>query len=98
MNISIFGIGYVGVVSAACLADFGHTVIGVDVSADKVARFQRGDSLIVEPDVDHLIAQAVKNGRLKATLDVNEAVQNSDVSFISVGTPSAPNGSVSLTA
>jgi GDP-mannose 6-dehydrogenase len=98
MNISIIGIGYVGVVSAACLADFGHTVIGVDISADKVARFQRGDSPIVEPDVDRLIAEAVKKGRLLATLDVREAVHNSDVSFISVGTPSAPNGSVSLTA
>jgi len=98
MNISIFGIGYVGVVSAACLAEFGHPVIGVDVSADKVARFQRGESLIIEADVDRLIARAVKMGRLRATLDVAEAVLNTSISFISVGTPSAPNGSVSLKA
>jgi GDP-mannose 6-dehydrogenase len=98
MKISIFGIGYVGAVSSACLADLGHEIIGVDVSPDKVAMLNRGQSPIVEAKIDGLIAQAVANGRLRATVDVAEAIANSDVSFISVGTPSAPNGSVSLRA
>jgi GDP-mannose 6-dehydrogenase len=98
MNISIFGIGYVGAVSAACLADRGHTVVGVDISADKVARLNRGEPPIVEAEVDQLVATAAASGRLTATTDVADAVKRSNVSFISVGTPSAYDGSVSLDA
>ncbi len=98
MKISIFGIGYVGAVSSACLAELGHQVIGVDVSADKVAMLNRGQSPIVEAKIDELIAKAVASGQLRATTDVDEAIAHSDVSFISVGTPSAPNGAVSLKA
>jgi GDP-mannose 6-dehydrogenase len=98
MKISIFGIGYVGAVSSACLAELGHQVIGVDVSAEKVAMLARGQSPIVEAKIDGLIAAGVASGNLRATQDVAEAIADSDVSFVSVGTPSAPNGSVSLKA
>ena len=98
MRISIFGIGYVGAVSSACLADLGHEVVGVDVSAHKVGMLNRGQSPIVEAEIDALIANGVASGRLKATTDVDEAILATDVSFISVGTPSAPNGSVSMRA
>jgi GDP-mannose 6-dehydrogenase len=98
MKISIFGIGYVGAVSSACLADLGHEVIGVDVAAEKVAMLAGGRSPIVEDEIDDLIAAGAKSGRLTATVDVADAVKRTDVSFISVGTPSAPNGSVSMKA
>ena len=98
MKISIFGIGYVGAVSSACLADLGHEVIGVDVAAEKVAMLAGGRSPIVEDEIDELIAAGAKSGRLTATVDVADAVKRTDVSFISVGTPSAPNGSVSMKA
>jgi len=98
MRISIFGIGYVGAVSSACLADLGHEVIGVDVAAEKVAMLARGQSPIVEAEIDELIVGGVKSGRLSATQDVADAIARTDISFISVGTPSAPNGSVSMRA
>ena len=98
MRISVFGIGYVGAVSCGCLAELGHEVIGVDISPDKVAMLAAGRSPIVEEAIDDLIASAVRDGRLTATHDVAEAVGWSDVSFISVGTPSAADGSVSLVA
>lgn len=98
MRISIFGIGYVGVVSSGCLAELGHDVIGVDITAEKVAMLAAGRSPIVEDEIDQLIAGAVHAGRLTATEDAADAVARSEVSFISVGTPSAPNGSVALGA
>ena len=98
MRISVFGIGYVGVVSCGCLAELGHEVIGVDISADKVAMLMAGRSPIVEEAIDDLIANAVRDGRLTATQDVADAVARTDVSFVSVGTPSAADGSVSLVA
>ena len=98
MRLSIFGIGYVGAVSCGCLASLGHDVIGVDVSPQKVDMLARGISPIVEADIGELIAEAVRAGLLTATSDVAAAVANSDVSFVSVGTPSAPDGSVSLHA
>src|ERR1700760_1043690 len=90
MRISVFGIGYVGVVSCGCLAELGHEVIGVDVSADKIAMLASGRSPIVEESIETLIAGAVQQGRLTATDNVALAVAETDVSFISVGTPSAP--------
>lgn len=98
MRISVLGIGYVGAVSCGCLADAGHTMVGVDVSADKVALLGAGQSPIVEAEIDRLIADNVANGRLRATTDLPEAIANTEVSFISVGTPSGPDGSVSLRA
>lgn len=98
MRISVFGIGYVGVVSCGCLAELGHEVIGVDVTPEKVALLAGGRSPIVEEEIDHLIADAVAKGRLTATADVADAVARTEVSFISVGTPSAADGSVALGA
>ncbi len=98
MRISVFGIGYVGVVSSACLVAAGHDVVGVDVSADKVAMLNTGRSPIVEADLDRLISSAVRGGRLRATDDVVEAIAASDLSFIAVGTPSAPDGRITTTA
>ncbi|MDE2197563.1 MAG: UDP-glucose/GDP-mannose dehydrogenase family protein [Rhodospirillales bacterium] len=98
MKISIFGAGYVGVVSSGCLAALGHEVIAVDVAPEKIAMLRRGQSPIVEAEINELVASGVQDGRLVATDDVEEAVARTDVSFISVGTPSAPNGSVSMTA
>lgn len=96
MRISVFGIGYVGVVSCGCLAELGHDVVGVDVSPSKIAMLASGRSPIVEEAIDTLIAGAVQQGRLTATDDVAAAVNGTEVSFISVGTPSAPDGSVAL--
>ena len=96
MRISVFGIGYVGVVSCGCLAELGHQVIGVDVAPGKVAMLAAGRSPIVEDTIDTLIAGAVQQGRLTATGDGETAVLDTDVSFISVGTPSAADGSVTL--
>ena len=95
-RISVFGIGYVGVVSAACLAKDGHDVIAVDVDPGKIEAINNGLSPIVENGLDELIAEVVKAGRLRATDDVQQAIDNTDVSFIAVGTPSAPDGSVGL--
>jgi GDP-mannose 6-dehydrogenase len=98
MRISVFGIGYVGVVSCGCLAELGHDIIGVDISADKIAMLSSGRSPIVEEAIDTLIAGAVQQGRLTATDDVAAAVRETEISFVSVGTPSAANGSVALGA
>lgn len=95
-RISVFGIGYVGVVSAACLARDGHQVIAVDVDPGKINAINSGLSPIVENGLDALIEQVVKDGKLTATDDVQYAIDNSDASFIAVGTPSAPDGSVGL--
>jgi GDP-mannose 6-dehydrogenase len=96
MRISVFGLGYVGTVCAACLADQGHQVIGVDKSEGKVELIRSGRSPIVERDIDDLVARNVKNGRLSATLEAMEAVAATDVSFVCVGTPSRPNGALDL--
>ncbi len=98
MRISIFGVGYVGVVSSACLVSVGHSVVAVDVAADKVALINQGKSPIVEEEIDDLVAAGVAAGKLTATTDVEAAIQATEISFISVGTPSAANGSVSMVA
>ena len=98
MRISVLGIGYVGAVSCGCLAASGHEVVGVDVAPEKVAMLARGQSPIVEDEIDRLIAEGVGSGRLRATGSIADAVANTEVSFISVGTPSGPDGSVSLRA
>src|SRR6185295_6024893 len=97
MNVSIFGLGYVGCVSAACLARDGHKVIGVDINPIKVEIINEGLSPIVEPGIEDLIAAAVKNGNLSATSDSRKAVLESDLSMICVGTPGKSNGSLDLT-
>ena len=96
MKISIFGLGYVGTVSAGCLATDGHSVIGVDPNKTKVDLINQGVSPIVEKDIGEMIAAAVKNNMLRATLDVRDAVMNSDISLVCVGTPSQLNGNLDL--
>jgi GDP-mannose 6-dehydrogenase len=98
MRISVFGIGYVGVVSCGCLAELGHEVIGVDIAPEKLAMLAAGRSPIVEETIDTLISDAVRRGKLTATDDVVDAVNRTEISFISVGTPSAADGSVALGA
>ncbi|WP_103259090.1 nucleotide sugar dehydrogenase [Tabrizicola aquatica] len=95
-RLAVFGIGYVGVVSAACLARDGHQVIAVDVDPGKVAAINAGRSPIVERDLPELIAEMVVAGRLTATTDVTAAVQGSEASFVCVGTPSAADHSIGL--
>jgi GDP-mannose 6-dehydrogenase len=97
MNVSVFGLGYVGSVSAASFAADGHTVVGVDVNPDKVASLNEGRSPIVEKGLDELIRDNAANGRLRATTNTREAVDATDLSLICVGTPSRRNGSLDLT-
>ena len=97
-RIAIFGLGYVGSVSAACLADGGWNVVGVDVNPVKVDTINAGRSPIVEEGLDELMARGVSGRRLRASSDVEEAVATSDTSMICVGTPSRPNGSLDLSA
>ncbi len=96
MRISIFGLGYVGTVSAACLAQDGHYLIGVDPVAEKVDLVNRGLSTIIEAEIAEITASATKAGRLRATDDPNEAISQTELSFICVGTPSQPNGNLDL--
>ena len=98
MHVAVFGLGYVGCVTASCLARAGHTVVGVDVSADKVSMVNDGQSPIIEPGLAELIAQVVADGRLSATTDACEAMATSDVALICVGTPSNGHGEQDLTA
>ena len=97
MKISVFGLGYVGTVSVGCLAAGGHTVLGVDVNADKVASLNAGIAPIVEPEIGDLILKAHKLGHLNATISSAEGIMQTDVSFLCVGTPSHSNGSLDLT-
>jgi GDP-mannose 6-dehydrogenase len=96
MKLSVFGIGYVGCVSAACFAKEGHDVTGVDVNPTKVEIINSGKSPIVEPGIGELMQEAVASRRLRATTSAAEAVNNSEVSLVCVGTPSNANGSLDL--
>lgn len=96
MRLSVFGIGYVGCVSAACFAKAGHDVIGVDVNPTKVGIINSGKSPIVETGIEELIAEMVCASRLSATTNSAEAIMNSDASLVCVGTPSNTNGSLDL--
>jgi GDP-mannose 6-dehydrogenase len=96
MKISIMGLGYVGAVSAACLANQGHEVIGVDPERTKVDLINQGKTPIIERDIAEMIEQEVASGRLSATTDVAMAVQQTDLALICVGTPSLPNGGIDL--
>ena len=96
MKISVFGLGYVGAVSAGCFCKLGHEVIGVDVLDVKRDKIAAGESPVIEPELDELVATAAKEGKLTATGDVAEAIRNSDVSLVCVGTPSRRDGSLNL--
>jgi GDP-mannose 6-dehydrogenase len=96
MNISVFGLGYVGCITAACLARDNHMVIGVDINPMKVELLKSGQSPVVEPGLDELVCEVVQNGKLQVSLDSQAAVQRSDISLICVGTPSNDNGSLKV--
>ncbi len=96
MKISILGLGYVGCVSAACLANEGHEIIGVDTNPVKVKQLASGVSPIVEPGLDELVKNGVESGNLQVTVNGHEAVHMSQISLICVGTPSNDNGSLNL--
>ena len=97
MKVSVFGLGYVGCVSAAAFADDGHEVVGVDVLPEKVAAVNAGRSPIVEPGLEELLQRGVASGRLRATTCTEDAVRATDLSLLCVGTPSRKNGSLDLT-
>jgi GDP-mannose 6-dehydrogenase len=97
MKLSVFGLGYVGCVSAACFAQEGHEVLGVDVSSVKVEIINNGQSPIVESGIGELIGEMVAARRLRATTASAEAIRDTEISLISVGTPGNPNGSLDLT-
>jgi GDP-mannose 6-dehydrogenase len=95
-TIAVFGLGYVGCVTAACFTDLGFRVIGVDVDARKVRAIQDGQSPFFEPGLEPLIAKHLRSGLLTATLSTEEALRDADFAFLCVGTPSAPNGNLNL--
>jgi GDP-mannose 6-dehydrogenase len=96
MRISIFGLGYVGCVSAACLAQNGHEVLGLDVNLQKAELISSGRAPVIEQGLDNMIQESVKRGSLQVVFDSQSAIHNSDISMICVGTPSNKNGSLDL--
>ena len=93
-RISVFGLGYVGTVTAACLAANKHKVIGVDVAPEKINLINQGRSPIIERDIDQVVAEGVSSGNLRATDDVARAIADSDIAIVCVGTPSSENNSL----
>ena len=96
MRVSVFGLGYVGTVSAGCLARQGHEVIGVDPVLAKTDLINSGRSPVIEVEIDEIIQTSVREGRLRAVQDTAEAIQQTDLSFVCVGTPSLANGNLDL--
>lgn len=96
MNVAVFGLGYVGLTAAVCLARDGNRVIGVDVNETKVAQANAGISPISEPGLEDLLKRAIGEGNLTCTVDPAEAARSSDVAFVCVGTPTGPDGSHNL--
>lgn len=97
LNVAVFGLGYVGSVTAACLASVGHCVTGVDVNAQKVSTLNSGQCPVVEPGLPERLKQAVGSGNLRATTDYAEAMRNADISLVCVGTPGDRNGGLDYT-
>jgi GDP-mannose 6-dehydrogenase len=97
MKICVLGLGYVGAVSAGCLAKDGHEVIGVDPERTKVELINAGKSPIIEKDIGDIIHEQVATGRLRASTEVGDAVRHTDLALVCVGTPSLPNGGIDLT-
>ena len=96
VRVSVFGLGYVGTVSAGCLARQGHEVIGVDPVLGKADLINNGRSPVIEAEIDEIIQTSVREGRLRAVQDTAEAIRQTDLSFVCVGTPSLPNGNLDL--
>ena len=97
MKIGIIGTGYVGLVTAVCLADLGHDVVGTDVVADKIDKASRGVPHIYEPGLEELLKANLKKGNLNFTADLDKTIQSSDVLFVSVNTPQKEDGSADMT-
>src|ERR1700689_4199257 len=95
-SVSIFGLGYVGAVTAACLAHKGHKILGVDTNASKVESLEAGKSPILEPKMEEMCAQSTRPAARAATSDSNRAIAETEISFIAVGTPSQRNGKLDL--
>src|SRR5512138_1471848 len=98
MKVSIFGLGYVGCVTAGCLSREGHTVIGVDLAQPKVERLASGLPTVIEPGLEELIGQGAREGNLIATTDGHDAVMKTEASIICVGTPNSADGSLDLSS
>ncbi|MBS3090568.1 nucleotide sugar dehydrogenase [Candidatus Pacearchaeota archaeon] len=98
MKVSVIGLGYVGCVTAACLARLGHEVIGYDINSRKISKFNKGETPIEEPQLKELLVEAIKNKNFAASLDANWAVYNSEISFICVRTPSGSDGKMDISA
>src|SRR5262249_55528148 len=98
MRISIFGLGYVGAVSLACLARDGHHVVGVDVSQDKLDLIRGGRSPVIEEGIQELMQKVVASGRVEVTSEAAQGIAKTDLTFVCVGTPSSPRGNQDLTA
>ena len=98
MRVNVFGLGYVGSVTAACLAEAGHEVIGVDIDEEKVAMINSGASPVVEPGLEALVAEVVAARRLRATTSTPEAVRNAAIGLICVGTPGRASGQLQVDA
>src|SRR2546422_10332828 len=96
MRISIFGLGYVGAVTAACFAREGHEIVGVDVDPVKLEIMRSGRNPIVEEGLTELIGEGVRNGRIRVTSDATEAINATEASLVCVGTPSRRNGSLDM--
>ncbi len=96
MEVCIVGVGYVGLVTGVCLAEIGHAVICVDNIEEKIEKLKKGKSPIYEPGLEKFIESNLKRGRIKFTTDLKDGVENSEIIFISVGTPSLPNGQADL--
>lgn len=96
-NIAVLGLGYVGSVTAACLAEIGHTVVGTDRDQHKVDAILGGHAPFYEPGLEELVGAMVRTGRLRATVSLAEALQSADIALIAVGTPSEKNGAINLT-
>ena len=96
IRVCVIGTGYVGLVSGSCLADFGNAVRCVDIDADRIELLNGGGIPIYEPGLKEMVGRNVESGRLTFTTDLADAVTNSDVIFVAVGTPSRPDGSCDL--
>ena len=96
MNIAVVGTGYVGLVSGTCFAESGNEVICVDIDAARIEQLKAGQVPIYEPGLEELVRRNIKEGRLSFTTDLKEAVAQSMVSFIAVGTPMSPSGAADL--
>jgi UDPglucose 6-dehydrogenase len=96
VRVSIFGTGYVGLVTGVCLADTGNHVVGRDIDAEKVTRLNRGESTIFEPGLSDLLKSNLRAGRLRMTTDLKEAVEHAEIIFICIGTPPKEDGSADL--